>query len=65
MRAPFDLFKKDQQGNFVWLEAVTDLPTAKTRLKELNARAPGEYMVFDHIRLEIIERLNSDCPRPH
>jgi hypothetical protein len=64
MRAPFDLFKRDQQGNFVWLEAATDLQSARMRLKELSIRMPGEYLAFDQTTAQIVETLNSDYGRP-
>jgi hypothetical protein len=64
MRAPFDLFKKDGEERFVWLEAARDLSTAKTRLRELSCRTPGEYLVFDQGSAEVVERLRNDSIRP-
>jgi hypothetical protein len=64
MTAPFDLFRRDSEGTFVWLEAATDLPTAKIRLRELSASAPGEYLLFDHSRAQIIERFRIQDVRP-
>jgi hypothetical protein len=64
MRQPFDLFKRDQQGNFVWLEAATDLQSAKLRLRELSVRMPGEYLAFDQTTAQIVETLRNDCGRP-
>jgi hypothetical protein len=64
MRAPFDLFKKDGEESFVWLEAARDLSTAKMRLWELSCRTPGEYLVFDHGSAQIIERVSNDSTRP-
>jgi hypothetical protein len=59
-----DLFKRDSEGNFVWLEAAADLPTAKIRLQELSARAPGEYLLFDQNTAQIIETLRNENVRP-
>jgi hypothetical protein len=64
MRAPFDLFKRDRDGDFVWLEATADLRTAKNRLKELSAKVPGEYLVFDQTSAQIIERTETGSVRP-
>jgi hypothetical protein len=41
----YDIFKRDA-GREVWVEAVRDLETAKSRLIELAAEAPGQYVVF-------------------
>ena len=41
----YDIFKRDEAGE-VWVEAVRDLETAKGRLIELAAEAPGQYVIF-------------------
>ncbi|MCU1240712.1 MAG: hypothetical protein JWO71_1438 [Candidatus Acidoferrum typicum] len=41
----YDIFKRDTGGE-VWVEAVRDLETAKSRLIELAAEAPGQYVIF-------------------
>jgi hypothetical protein len=41
----YDIFKRDPGGE-VWVEAVRDLETAKSRLIELAAEAPGQYVIF-------------------
>ena len=41
----YDIFKRDAGGE-VWVEAVRDLETAKSRLIELAAEAPGQYVIF-------------------
>jgi hypothetical protein len=43
---PYDILKKDSTA-LVWVEAVKDLETARTRIKELVAGTDGEYVVFD------------------
>jgi hypothetical protein len=42
---------------FVWLEATTNPPAARMRLRELSAQNSGEYLIFDHVSLQIIETL--------
>ena len=46
MRFPPDLFRRNKDGKFVWLEAGKDLKARKLRLQELSASAPGEYLRF-------------------
>jgi hypothetical protein len=41
----YDIFKRDAGGE-VWVEAVRDLETAKSRLIELAAEVPGQYVIF-------------------
>jgi len=41
----YDIFRRDAAGE-IWVEAVRDLETAKTRIIELAADRPGQYVVF-------------------
>ena len=41
MRFPPDLFRRNKDGKYIWLEAGEDLKAAKLRLQELSASAPG------------------------
>lgn len=43
----FDILVKDHAGNFLWLEATQDEPTAFIRVNELATGSPGEYFIFD------------------
>ena len=63
MRFPPDLFRRNKDGKFVWLEAGEDLKTRKLRLQELSASAPGEYLLFDRGNAQIMERLRNDDAR--
>ena len=48
MAAPsYDIFRRDETGDPVWIEAVADLDTAKGRIIELSATSPGRYVVFN------------------
>jgi len=60
MRSSLDLFRRNKDGNYIWLEAGGDLKTAKLRLQELSASAPGEYLLFDRSTAQIVERLRND-----
>jgi hypothetical protein len=44
---PYDIFRRGAAGDHVWVEAVRDLETAKTRIIELSAETPGQYVVFN------------------
>ena len=55
--ASFDLFRKDAEGNAVWLDCTPDLVTARDRLTQLAIGVPGEYFVFDQSRQRIVERV--------
>jgi hypothetical protein len=41
----YDIFRRDARGE-IWVEAVRDLESAKSRLIELAAEAPGQYVIF-------------------
>jgi hypothetical protein len=45
----FDIFRRDAGGDLVWVEAVRDLETAKSRVIELSATVPGQYSVFSQL----------------
>jgi hypothetical protein len=59
MNAAFDILKKIDRANFEWVEVVRDLQTADARIKELQVRSPGEYVVFSQRTQEIVGRFNS------
>jgi hypothetical protein len=42
----YDIFRRDAGGDPVWVEAARDVETAKSRIIELSASAPGTYVVF-------------------
>jgi hypothetical protein len=58
MQTPFDLLRRDPDGSFIWIEAAADLVLARTRLRELASRAPGEYVLFDHTSQKTIEKVS-------
>jgi len=59
MNPAFDILKKTGVVSFEWVEVVQDLHTAEARIKELQARSPGEYVVFSQRTQEIVGRFNS------
>jgi hypothetical protein len=55
----FDILQKIDDVNFRWVEVVGDLQTAITRIEELQARTPGEYVVFDQRTQQVVAQLKS------
>jgi hypothetical protein len=55
----FDILKKMDVLNFEWVEVVRGLQTAEARIQELQARSPGEYVVFSRRTQQIVARFNS------
>jgi hypothetical protein len=55
----YDILKKDD-ASLLWVEAVHDLETAKSRVKELIASSQGEYVIFDQRTRKIVP--NSGAP---
>jgi hypothetical protein len=53
---PFDILKKIDGVNFEWDGAVRDLQAAEARIQELQARSPGEYVVFSQRTQQIVAR---------
>jgi hypothetical protein len=46
MESTFDIPKKTNASKFEWAEAIRDLQTAEARIQGIQARSPGEYVVF-------------------
>ena len=55
----FDILKKIDAVDFEWIEVVRDLQTAEARIQELQARSPGEYIIFSQRTQQIVARFNS------
>ena len=54
MESPFDIFKREKDGNMVWIAAVGQLHTAAALVADLHEKCPGEYRVFDKRTGDII-----------
>ncbi len=59
MNPLFDILKRIDAVNFEWVEVVRELQTAEARVQELQARSPGEYVVFSQRTQQIVARFNS------
>jgi hypothetical protein len=55
----FDILKQTDALNFEWVEVVRGLQTAEARIRELQTRSPGEYVVFSQSTQQIVARFNS------
>jgi hypothetical protein len=59
--APYDIMKKDAIGVPIWVEAVEDLEQATSRVKELEGRSPGEYVVFSQKTSQVVAVVSSQA----
>jgi hypothetical protein len=50
----FDIFKKEPDGTFAWVEAVNDIATAEARLQQLSAESADEFVIFREIDQRVI-----------
>lgn len=60
--AAYDILKKDAVA-LVWVEAVHDLQTARSRVKELTAGSQTEYVIFDQRTRKIVANFNAPIAR--
>jgi hypothetical protein len=58
MNSQYDIFKKNPDNSFVWVEAVEDIVAAKKRLSHLDSTLHGEYRLWDASREEFIDLLD-------
>jgi hypothetical protein len=59
LSAAYDILRKDAAA-LIWVEAASDLETARLQVRELIASSQGEYVIFDQRRRQII----SNCGYP-
>lgn len=59
MFTPFDLLKRDADGNVIWIEAAADLRSAHIRLQELALASPGSYLIFDQEHQVTVEEISN------
>lgn len=56
---PYDIFRRDGNGEPIWVEAVENVERAKKRIIELSARAPGQYMVFSQNNGQVVSTVTT------
>ena len=54
MRAKFDIFVRQADGQPIWIRAVESLEEAKRQLKELSSQRPGDYFIFNAISGQVV-----------
>lgn len=54
MKTQLDILKKDSNGTFLWVDAVSDMETAEARLRQLSAKSPEEFVVFRETDLRVV-----------
>jgi hypothetical protein len=54
----YDIVRQDDDQSAIWLEAVSDVPTAKCRIRELASFWPGEFRVMDQQTHQIVARVS-------
>jgi hypothetical protein len=60
--ALFDILRKQENGSLVWLEASSDIRTAKSCTEQLGASSPGKYLIFDHKKQGIVAEIATKTP---
>jgi hypothetical protein len=58
--AKYDIFKKTEENQVVWVEAVQDIVSAKKRLISLTSNSPRKYLLWDSEEQRFIDPLE-DC----
>jgi hypothetical protein len=48
MLPPFDIFKRESDGEVLWIKSAEDFKSARTAVKELMAASPQEYIIYSH-----------------
>jgi hypothetical protein len=64
MLAPLDIFIKTEDGTYVWKAAADSFELAKSKVEELAANAPGEYMIFSQTTQNKIVVKPDGLPEP-
>jgi hypothetical protein len=57
MIAKYDIFKKTEENQVVWVEAVEDIVAAKKRLISLTSTVPSKYLLWDSTAQRFIDPL--------
>jgi len=48
MLPPFDIFKREANGELHWIKSAEDFKSARLAVKELIATSPHEYLIYSH-----------------
>jgi hypothetical protein len=58
----YDIVRKENDKS-IWLEAVSDLNIAESRIEELTSFWPGEFQIMDQQNHQIVEKIISPSVR--
>jgi hypothetical protein len=64
MADTYDLFRKDEKDNSIWVETVIGLNQLKKRLKKLSSLKPGNYLIYDPTEAKFVEPFMESPIRP-
>lgn len=54
----YDIVRQEGNRSAIWLETVSDLHTAESRIRELVSVWPGEFQVMDQQSHQIVARVS-------
>jgi hypothetical protein len=64
MISPFDVFRVDTEGSFVWRCAADTLEEAKLRIREFSATLPGNYIIANILTGQKVKVSPDDTHEP-
>ena len=59
----YDIIRKENNQFAIWLEAVSDLNTAESRIRQLSYCWPGEFQILDQRTHQIVDIIVSSPDR--
>jgi hypothetical protein len=54
----YDIVRQEGDRSAIWLETISDLHTAESRIRELVSVWPGEFRVMDQQSRQIVARVS-------
>jgi hypothetical protein len=45
---PFEIFQAESDGNILWRGSAASLEEANSMVKELTAKTPGDFFIWNH-----------------
>ena len=60
----YDIVRQEDDNSAIWLEAVSDLNAAESRIEELVSLWPGEFQIIDQQNHQIVARVTGLLQRP-
>jgi hypothetical protein len=57
----YDIVRQEEDKSAIWLEAVSDVNTAESRIQEVASFWPGEFWVMDQQSHQIVARVTASA----